>query len=234
MSVSADVDYSEDTCEDYSEDPCEDYSEDPYEDYWDYRTLLLSCNSQHQVLVCTCVEVFPPCVLGDEERITISLRCNGSVLWNRHTTFYATDDTPGCLDPHMIFSPQDEFVVTWNTLFMGCGVHVLNAKTGKTCHEFFKLKQGGHIVDCKFVDNESLLCCSKDNFLRLFDIRTGRLLSILDIGEQPFSLGACLYQPLVAIGLGNSKLKFIHVQLPVDSQNKKGSSTKQKRLETTL
>ena len=77
------------------------------------------------------------------------------------------------------------------------------------------------IVDCKFLDDESLVCCSEDNFLRLYNLEAGDLLSVLDIGEQPFSLGACPNHPLVAIGLSGTRIKFVHVQLPTESKKKK-------------
>ena len=77
------------------------------------------------------------------------------------------------------------------------------------------------------VNDEFLVCCSKDNFLRLFDIRSGELLSVLDIEEQPCCLGACLGKPLVAIGLWGARLKFVHVKLPgdKDAEGKKGEKS---------
>ena len=83
------------------------------------------------------------------------------------------------------------------------------------------LRDQKDIVKCKFLDDESLVCCSEDNFLRLYNIRTGDLLSILDIGERPLCLGACLYQPLVAIGLSETRIKFVHAQLQTESKKKK-------------
>ena len=120
----------------------------------------------------------------------------------------------------MLFSPKSEFVVTWKTLDEGQGLHILNADTGETKHVFLRDHTDIEIVDCKFLDDESLVCCSKDNFLRLHNLEAGDLLSILDIGEQPFCLGACLYQPLVAIGLSGARTKFIHVQLPKETKKK--------------
>ena len=119
----------------------------------------------------------------------------------------------------MILSPKNEFVVTWNTLTGGKGLHILNASTGETLHVFFEDQED--IVDCKFLDDEAVVCCCKDNFLRLYNVRTGDLLTILDIGEQPFCLGACLHQLLVVIGLSETRIKFVHVHLPTESKKKK-------------
>ena len=191
-------------------------------DFSEDYVLSVSCNSQHQLLVCSCQETNKEYYAL--EKITVSLRNNGtvtSVIWKRDSEWFIYD-RPGWSDPHMIFSPQEDFVVTWKILNSGYGIHVLDAKTGETHHVF--LKEQEDIVDCKFVDDESLVCCRKDNFLRLFNVKTGHLLSLLDIGQEPFSLGACLHHPLVAIGLKGGKLKFIQVHLPADTRKKKGES----------
>ena len=115
--------------------------------------------------------------------------------------------------------------MTWASFNSGYGVHILDAKTGETNHTL--LKDQDDIIDCKFVvDDEYLVCCSKDNFLRLFDIRSGDLLSVLDIEEQPCCLGACLDKSLVAIGLWGARLKFVHVKLPSDqdAEGRKGEN----------
>lgn len=88
------------------------------------------------------------------------------------------------------------------------------------------LKDQENIVDCKFVGNcDTLVCCSRDNFLRLFNVLSGELLSQLDIEEQPYRLGAYLGNSLVAVGLSaGARLKFIHAELRRDKDNgmKKG------------
>ena len=171
-------------------------------------------SSLSQVLVCSSRIIKVGNGLVDEQQVAVSLRNEGIMRWERHTTFYNSM----CLNAHMIFSPKNEFVVTWNTLTGGKGLHILNASTGETLHVFFEDQED--IVDCKFLDDESVVCCCKDNFLRLYNVRTGDLLSILDIGEQPFCLGACPYQPLVAIGLSGTSIKLVHVQLPTESKKK--------------
>ena len=112
-----------------------------------------------------------------------------------------------------MFSPSEEFLVTWGSLDSGYGLHILDTKTGKSCHTF--IEDHDDIVGCKFVDNgDILISCTSDNFLRLLNVRLGEQLSMLDIGEQPFSLGACLSNHLVAIGLSATRMKFVQVELP--------------------
>ena len=168
-----------------------------------------------EVLVCT-VEDISKGLPIDKEKLTVSLRKNGIIKWERNTE-YVFSLSP--FQQHMIFSPRNEFVVTWNTLDEGQGIHVLQAETGETLQVF--LRDQKDIIECKFLDDESLVSCSGDNFLRLYNVRTGDLLSVLDIGEQPFSLGACLYQPLIALGLSGTRIKFVHVELPTESKKKK-------------
>ena len=173
----------------------------------------ISCSRTGEVLVCI-VEDMGGRI--NHEKLTVSLRKNGIINWERNTE-YLISISP--FPQHMIFSPRNEFVVTWNTLDEGQSIHVLQAETGKTLQVF--LRDQKDIIECKFLDDESLVCCSGDNFLRLFNVRTGDLLSVLDIGEQPFCLGACLYQPLVAIGLSGTRIKFVHIQLPTETRKKK-------------
>ncbi|KAJ7376009.1 hypothetical protein OS493_037476 [Desmophyllum pertusum] len=185
-----------------------------------FSVFSICCNSQQQVLIST-YETSRHHTIYDIIRITVSLwNTDSSLMWETSSGWFITGRDSGKLT----FSPQDEFVVTWNCLDSGNGVHVLDAKTGEIFHSFLQISQN-EIVDCKFVANgESLVCCSEDNFLRLFNVRSGDLLSVLDIGERPFSLGACQGRSLVAIGLSGVRLKFIHVELPrvKDAEEKKG------------
>ena len=169
------------------------------------------CINPSEVLVCTSKKTEVSNVLLVE--VKVSLRRNNLILWERTASWI---DPMGIMS-RVLCSSKHEFVVTWNTLEEGHGLHILYADTGETLHVF--LGDQNDIVDCKFLDDESLVCCSGDNFLRLYNVRAGVLLSILDIGEQPLCLGACLYQPLVAIGLSATRRKFVHVQLPKETKN---------------
>lgn len=187
----------------------------------DVDELFIYCNSKKQLLVCTGermdVELF------HVQTLTVNIR-NKNLLkhaWERSKRRY---DVRPCT-PLFLFSPEEKFVVTWASFNSGYGVHILDANTGKTYNTLFKHQDD--IVDCKFVVNDDyLVCCSKDNFLRLFDIKSGDLLSVLDVEEQPCCLGACLDKPLVAIGLWGARLKFVHVKLPSaqDAEGKKGEN----------
>ena len=165
-------------------------------------------NLRSQILLCFVEEIFG---VLDTEKIRFSLNENncGKPIWWRHSE--RCEESP--FDPYFIFSPSEEFLITWGSLDSGYGLHILDTKTGKTCHTF--VEDHDDIVDCKFVVNgDILISCTRDNFLRLLNVRSGEQLSMLDIGEQPFSLGACLSNHLVAIGLSGTRMKFVQVELP--------------------
>ena len=54
-------------------------------------------------------------------------------------------------NPDIIFSPKNDYIVTWNTLDGGQGIYVLHAETGKTLQVF--LRDQRDIVKCKFLDD---------------------------------------------------------------------------------
>lgn len=174
----------------------------------DEEVRFISCNSQNQLLVCTVkFKVEGSFAI---EHFTVSLRNNNSL---RHVWERSEKRLEGPFQPCFMFSPDYQFIATWDSFNSGLGVHILDAKTGETRHSL--LTDQDNIVDCKFFVNcESLICCSKDNFLRLFNIRSGSLLCVLDIEERPQCLEACLDKPVVAIGLLGGRLKFVHVELP--------------------
>ena len=141
-----------------------------------------------------------------------------SVMWQRRMGFLHPKVRPGQF-ARCVFLPKGDVVVTWNTLENGCGVHLLDVRTGTTVHTLLP----GHfdIVDCKIVsDGESLVCCSRVNIVKLFSIRSGHLLSVLNIEERPFCLGACLRMPLIAIGLSGCNFRLLRVRLPTSEEGR--------------
>ncbi|KAJ7382695.1 hypothetical protein OS493_033487 [Desmophyllum pertusum] len=119
--------------------------------------------------------------------------------------------------PHCVFSPNGKVMVTWNTLNDGYGLHVLKARTGKTDHIF--LDSHYDIADCKFLnDGESVVCYRYDCNLRLFNVTSGVVLAVMDIGERPTCIASSPNKPLIAVGLRFSNVKLIRAQLPRQQQ----------------
>lgn len=183
---------------------------------------LVSCNSQNQLLVCTFDEIEDHVLNGEELRVSLRNNNSWTSCWERSSKRY--DDCP--FVPHFVFSPEEDLVITWDSLSAGYGLHILDLRCGKTVLTLLKHRRD--VVDCKFVcDSESLISCNEDNFVRLWNVRSGDLLCLLDIEEVPFTLGACLGNDLVVVGLSGARLKFIHAVLPrvKDSEKNKGSIT---------
>ena len=177
--------------------------------FYDARIEFVHCNVRGEFLVCSCEETVDGLLAIEELTLWLRKKNSHKNLWERKSKKYHGES----FSPRLILSPKEEFVVTWDSLYAGYGLHILDARCGETRHNL--LKNRDDIFDCKFAcDDESLLCCTTDNFLRLFQIRTGDLLCILDIEERPFSLGASAREDLVAVGLSSGRLKFIHVELP--------------------
>ena len=177
--------------------------------FYDARIEFVHCNVRGEFLVCSCEETVDGLLAIEELTLWLRKENSHKNFWERKSKKYHGES----FSPRLILSPKEEFVVTWDSLYAGYGLHILDARCGETRQNL--LKNRDDIVDCKFAcDEESLLCCTTDNFLRLFQIRTGDLLCILDIEERPFSLGASAREDLVAIGLSSGRLKFIHVELP--------------------
>ena len=177
--------------------------------FYDARIEFVHCNVRGEFLVCSCQETVDGLLAIEELTLWLRKKNSQKNLWERKSKKYHGES----FSPRLILSPKEEFVVTWDSLYAGYGLHILDARCGETRHNL--LKNRDDIVDCKFAcDGDSLLCCTSDNFLRLFQIRTGGLLCILDIEERPFGLGACAREDLVAVGLSSGRLKFIHVELP--------------------
>ncbi|XP_022795080.1 uncharacterized protein LOC111333714 [Stylophora pistillata] len=167
----------------------------------------VSFNSQGQILVCTFETIPAEHTFWEDELITATFWNYDTIVWRKSTV--CRDQLPR---PQFVFSPRDDVVASWNFLEGGFGLHILDADFGEITKTF--LKDRCDIADSKFVNEESLLVCFvHDTFLRLFNVRTGNLVSVLDLGERPVCIGACVESSLVAIGLEN-RMKFLHFRLP--------------------
>ena len=127
--------------------------------------------------------------------------------------------------PHCVFSPQGDAVVTWNTLNDGYGLHALNAKTGMKKHVF--LENCYDIADCRFLnDGETMVCYRYESNVRLFSVRSGEVLAVLDIGERPTCIGCSPDEPLIAVGLRFENVIVIRAHVP----KPRGANHKRKRV----
>ena len=102
----------------------------------------------------------------------------------------------------IVLQQDEDLVVTWKSLKAEYGIDILDSKTEDTRNVFLEDHDHQSISNCKFVgDGKVLVCCSRsDNFLRLFNVQSGDLLSVLDIREEPFSLEPVLASLLSPLG----------------------------------
>ncbi len=123
--------------------------------------------------------------------------------------------------PHGTFSLSEQFVVI--EARHHCRVYVLDALSGKTLHVI----QVTNRNKFTFVsDDECVIStgsASRDYCLQLFNVKSGDLLSQIDLENEVNCLAACPRKRLLAIGQSDSKhgFKLIQVRLPQDKDSRK-------------
>ena len=175
-----------------------------------WRIEAIKCNSKYQLLSTACHSV--------------QLSDGKSILWKRtwkNPLFRG--NIPG------MFSPMEEFVlVSAETSGTRQEVHVLDASSGNTLRTLCSVD---NVSNCAFVSNEECVIDRRDfsrgYHLLLFNVRTGDLLSLLDVytAERPKYLAAFPQKGLIALGLWDLERMhpFIEVRVPVprDKVNRK-------------
>jgi len=121
------------------------------------------------------------------------------------------------------FSPDEQYVVIWESL-PKVKVKVLDAVSGnKLCN----LWSDSRVDGCKFVsDEECVVRCTES--VRLFNVKSGDMLSVIDLEGRALRFTACLSKCLIAVGHSNSPppgFKVIRVWLPGDKRSRKNKRT---------
>ena len=170
------------------------------------------CNSKYQLL--------------STDRHLVQLSDGTSILWKRDfkdSELLYSWNIPG------IFSPTEEFVLI-SAKASQCrqDVHVLDASSGATLRTLCTVDS---VISYAFIsDTECVMDCmlnrqigvSESLCLRLFSVRSGDLLSVLDMDTRPLCLASFPKKGLIAIGLCQSKrmCAFIKVRMPRDKDNR--------------
>ena len=119
------------------------------------------------------------------------------------------------------FSPSELFLILQ---FGVPGVYVLDAVSGKTLHI---LCRGDKSFLCKFVSDEicaiSSEASSRHHLLRLFNVKSGDQLTVINVESKIICLDSCPHKRLIAIGLEESTFNFklIQVKLPREKGSRK-------------
>ena len=168
----------------------------------------IDCNSKYQLL--------------STDRHSVQLSDSTSILWKRvfeDSELLYSWNIPG------ILSPTEEFVlISAKTSQNRQEVHVLDASSGATLRILCTVD---NVISYAFVsDTECVMDCdncqsSESLCLRLFSVKTGDLLSVLDMDIRPLCLASFPEKGLIAIGLWQSKrmCAFIKVRMPRDKDN---------------
>ena len=83
------------------------------------------------------------------------------------------------------------------------------------------------IADCRFLnDGDTMVCYRYESNVRLFSVRSGEVLAVLDIGERPTCIGCSPDEPLIAVGLPFENVIVIRAHVP----KPRGANHKRKRV----
>ncbi|CAH3130670.1 unnamed protein product [Pocillopora meandrina] len=138
-------------------------------------------------------------------------------LWRENRVLWETSVQEDLLSCHksVLFSPTEENVV----IYGASGSYVLDAVSGKVIRQLENMA----VDDIKFISNEDCVVGLNDPrglCLRLYNVKSGDLLSEIVEQRQFRSLAVCPRKRLVAIGFGHSKDPFeiIQAKLPGDKE----------------
>ena len=157
----------------------------------------LACNNKWEVLTTT-------------DGKSLQLWRENRVLWETSVQ----DNLPSC-HRRVLFSPTEENVVIFGTP----GSYVLDAVSGKVIRQLENMA----VDDIKFISNEDCVVGLNDPrglCLRLYNVKSGDLLSEIVEQRQFHRLAVCPHKRLVAIGFRHSKDHFeiIQAKLPGDKE----------------
>ena len=164
----------------------------------------VACNSKCHVITAD----------GEE----LQMQCGQKVLWRISLPYKLVTS------PCVTFSPTEQYCVL-QTLEL----YVLDVESGKILHKCYRSKYDYLFLcdyDCKFISDEECVVyfgTELGYFLRLFNVKSGDLLSEIALECRVCSLAACPRESLVAIGFRDSKMKFkvLRVKLPGDKHSRK-------------
>ena len=178
---------------------------------------VLACSSKRQLITI------------DDRLLSSGFSVSWEKKWSRSNT-QAEFNLPA------LFSPSEEFLVISEEVaghqqgvFVRSlfdhpqGVYVLDASSGNTLRELCVVER---VYDCKFLSDEECVLHTYDRLngfgLLLYNIRSGNLLSVIDIDlyNQVYCLASHPWKCLIAIGLKHSRHKFKVIQVKLRSQNK--------------
>ena len=161
---------------------------------------VLTCNSKCQLLSDTTFEGSCPW--------SLQLLDGETVVWRKKDIgrFSVSHD----FNKAVAFSPMEQFLVVGTT----DGLLVLDAETGNTLRTLglsFSL-----FLHCTFISDDTCVISARDLTVQMFNVKSGELLTGIDVESDVNCLAACPFNRVLAIGLKDStpNVKVIRVHLP--------------------
>ena len=173
------------------------------------RKLFVACNSKHQFITHEYWDF--PVELSDGNTTLWKASLRSSYMRLRFGTF-------SLAGRFVVICTRSK--VTPDTIY------VLDAVSGETLHNISTGRR--NIRDCKFIRDEECVINSNEFFealycLQLFNVKSGDLLSVINLETEGGCLAACPSKRLLAIAQSDSKHRFklIQVHLPQDKDSRK-------------
>ena len=161
---------------------------------------VLTCNSKCQLLSDTTFEGSCPW--------SLQLLDGETVVWRKKDIgrFSVSHD----FNKAVAFSPMEQFLVVGTT----DGILVLDAETGNTLRTLglsFSL-----FLHCTFISDDTCVISARDLTVQMFNVKSGELLTGIDVESDANCLATCPFNRVLAIGLKDStpNFKVIRVHLP--------------------
>ena len=165
----------------------------------------LTCNSKCQLLIIIerTLEAYPFLRCGSW---SLQLLDGETVVWRKKDI----EGIPEYYDKAAAFSPMEQFLVV-STIY---GVLVLDPETGNTLRTLGFSFSLLHL--CTFISDDTCVISGFDSIVRLLNVKSGELLTEIDLERRLLCLAACPFNRVLAIGLRYStpNFKVIRVHLP--------------------
>ena len=160
---------------------------------------VLTCNSKCQLLIQRTLEatqVPRPC------SYSIQLLDGKTVVWR----WKDIERNPDWVKA-VAFSPMEQFLIVSTTK----GIFVLDAETGNTLRTLFS-----GVCHFTFISDDTCVISRSKLTVQLFNVKSGQLLTEIDVESRVNCLAACPFNRVLAIGLEDStpNFKVIRVHLP--------------------
>ena len=166
---------------------------------------VLTCNSKCQLLIQRILEAtqFPL-----PSSYSLQLLDGKTVVWEKEVS------SRNLRHPIAPFSSVEQFLVVGTT----DGILVLDAETGNTLRTLCPSSTFSHLSHCTFISDDTCVISGGNFTVRLLNVKSGALLTEIDVESSVNCLAACPFNRVLAIGLKDStpNFKVIRVHLPRD------------------